>query len=163
MFACGGNPEPYLSAGVNLVPLAPLTDVSEATLPGVVERVPADNAESSARALKLWTATYLLMGLCYSEETVSQLLAGVQNMQESTTYQAILREGREAGREEGRGGTHRWGTAISRSFGNQAVRKARRSDPSGNRGDSKSRATRGLGERIITRESATGTAYSTAQ
>jgi predicted transposase YdaD len=97
------DPEPYLSAGVNLVPLAPLTDVSEATLPGVVERMAARiNAESSARALKLWTATYLLMGLCYSEETVSQLLAGVQNMQESTTYQAILREGREAGREEGR-------------------------------------------------------------
>jgi predicted transposase YdaD len=42
------------------------------------------------------------MGLCYSEELVSQLLEGVHDMQESTTYQAILREGREKGREEGR-------------------------------------------------------------
>jgi predicted transposase YdaD len=32
---------------------------------------------------------------------VSRLLEGVHDMQESTTYQAILREGREKGREEG--------------------------------------------------------------
>jgi predicted transposase YdaD len=42
------------------------------------------------------------MGLCYSEELVSRLLEGVQNMQESTTYQAILREGRNEGLIEGR-------------------------------------------------------------
>ena len=51
------------------------------------------NAEPRPRSVKLWTATYLLMGLCYSEELVSRLLEGVHNMQESTTYQAILREG----------------------------------------------------------------------
>jgi hypothetical protein len=34
------------------------------------------------------------MGLRYSDELASQLLEGVQNMKESTTYQAILREGR---------------------------------------------------------------------
>jgi len=42
------------------------------------------------------------MGLCYSEELVSRLLEGVLNMQESTTYQAILREGRNEGLIEGR-------------------------------------------------------------
>ncbi len=97
------DPEPYLSAGVNLVPLAPLADVAEAALPGLVERMATRiNAEPPPRALKLWTATYLLMGLCYSEQVVSQLLEGVQDMQESTTYQAILREGRNEGLIEGR-------------------------------------------------------------
>jgi predicted transposase YdaD len=97
------DPEVYLTAGVNLVPLAPLTDVAEVALPGLVERMATRiNAEAPERALMLWTAAYLLMGLCYPEERVSQLLEGVHDMQESTTYQAILREGREKGREEGR-------------------------------------------------------------
>jgi len=42
------------------------------------------------------------MGLRCSEELASQLLEGVQKMQESTTYQAILREGRNEGLIEGR-------------------------------------------------------------
>ena len=106
------DPEPYLSAGVNLVPLAPLADVSEAILPALVTRMAARiNAEPPPRAAKLWTATYLLMGLCYSEELVSRLLEGVQDMQESTTYQAILREGRvsEARRVLIRQGTKKLG------------------------------------------------------
>ncbi len=97
------DPEPFLTGGVNVVPLAPLTDVREEALPDVVQRMASRiNAEPEARAAKLWTATYLLMGLRFSEDLVSKLLEGVQNMQESTTYQAILREGREKGREEGR-------------------------------------------------------------
>jgi predicted transposase YdaD len=96
------DPEPYLTAGVNLVPLAPLANIAEPALPGLVERMAARiNAEPRQRSVKLWTATYLLMGLCYSEELVSRLLEGVQAMQESTTYQAILREGRNEGRNEG--------------------------------------------------------------
>jgi len=37
------------------------------------------------------------MGLRYSEALTSHLLEGVLNMQDSTTYQAILREGRKQG------------------------------------------------------------------
>jgi predicted transposase YdaD len=97
------DPEPYLTAGVNLVPLAPLANIAERGLPGLVERMAVRiNAEPQPRSEKLWTATYLLMGLCYSEELVSRLLEGVHNMQESTTYQAILREGLKKGLEEGR-------------------------------------------------------------
>jgi hypothetical protein len=96
------DPDAYLTAGVGLVPLAPLTDVAEPDLPGIVRRM-ADriNGESRSRAAKLWTATYLLMGLRCSDELVHQLLEGVQTMRESTTYQAILREGRQEGRQEG--------------------------------------------------------------
>jgi len=92
------DPEPYLTAGVNLVPLAPLANVTVAALPGLVQRMAGRiNAEPPPRAAKLWTATYLLMGLCYSEELVSRLLEGAQNMQDSSTYQAILREDRISG------------------------------------------------------------------
>ncbi len=86
--------EPFLNAGVGLVPLAPLTDVPEAALPQVVRRM-ADriNSEPRSRASRLWTATYLLMGLRYSDELTDSLLEGVQNMHESTTYEKILRDG----------------------------------------------------------------------
>ena len=88
------GPEPYLTSAVNLVPLAPLTNVTEDELPGLVEPMKGRiNAEAQPSAAKLWTATYLLMGLRYSKEVVSHLLAGVQYMRESTTYQAILSEG----------------------------------------------------------------------
>ena len=112
------DPEPYLTAQVNLVPLAPLTNVpeSEEALRGLVRRMAERiNAEPQSRAAKLWTAACLLMGLRFSEELAFQLLEGVQNMRESTTYQAILREGRQEGKVEGeqelllRQGTKRFG------------------------------------------------------
>jgi Domain of unknown function (DUF4351) len=49
---------------------------------------------SPGQAGILWTATLLLMGLRLSEDRALQLLQGVRGMKESTTYQAILREGR---------------------------------------------------------------------
>ena len=99
------DPEPYLTAPVNLVPLAPLTNVpqSEDAMRGLMHRMAERiNAEPQPRAAKLWTATCLLMGLRFSEELAFQLLEGVQTMRQSTTYQAILREGWQEGRQEGR-------------------------------------------------------------
>ncbi len=112
------DPEAYLTAPVNLVPLAPLTNFtgSEEALRGLVHRMAERiNAEPQPRAAKLWTATFLLMGLRFSDELVFQLLEGVQTMHQSTTYQAILREGRQEGKVEGeqklllRQGTKRFG------------------------------------------------------
>jgi predicted transposase YdaD len=95
------DPETYLNAGISLVPLAPLTDVTEAGLPAVIRRMEERiNAEPKPRARKLWTATFLLMGMRYRREVAKQLLKGMQDMRESTTYQAILEEGREEGRIE---------------------------------------------------------------
>jgi predicted transposase YdaD len=99
------DPEQYLTAGVNLVPLVPLTNVAQEALPKLLPRMAERiNAEAEHRALRLWTATYLLMGLRFERSFASQLLEGVQNMRESTTYQAILKEGREEGLAEGRRG-----------------------------------------------------------
>jgi predicted transposase YdaD len=50
----------------------------------------------------LWGATYILLGLRYSAALAQQLLTGVVSMKESTTYQAILQEGRAVGLAEGR-------------------------------------------------------------
>jgi hypothetical protein len=106
------DPESFLTAGIGLVPLAPLTNVSEADLPGIVRRMgDRINAEPRSRAGKLWTATYLLMGVRYPDELVDQLLQGVQIMRESTTYQKILRDGRAEGEQKLllRQGTKRFG------------------------------------------------------
>jgi predicted transposase YdaD len=97
------DPEPYLTGGVNLMPLAPLTKVTKAGLPGLVRRMDRRiNAEPKPRADKLWASVDVFMGLRYEEKLATQLLGKVWNMQESTTLQAILRRGREEGLQEGR-------------------------------------------------------------
>ncbi len=97
------DPEPYLTASVSLVPLAPLTAVSQRDLPGLVRRMKDRiDREPRSRSAMLRTASGLLMGLRFSEERIEQLLGGVQSMKESTWYQRILREGRQEGRQEGR-------------------------------------------------------------
>ena len=93
----------FLNAGVDLVPLAPLADVEEQQLPELVRKM-ADriNPLPPARAAKLWTASYLLMGLRYPDELTEKLFDGVQAVKESTTYQKILRDGKAEGLIEGR-------------------------------------------------------------
>ncbi len=105
------DPESYLTAGVGLVPLAPLTDVPEAGLPGLVRRMAERiNGEPRSRAARLWTATYLLMGLRFSDDLTFSLIEGVQTMHESTTYRKIINDGRleEARRFLIRQGTKRF-------------------------------------------------------
>lgn len=89
-----------LAGRLTTLPLAPLAAGAEAALPDVVrrmaERVSAETP--SDVAAQLWMSTYLLMGLRYPEETVADLLRGVRAMHESSTYQAILAEGRAEGR-----------------------------------------------------------------
>lgn len=96
------SPEEVLRAPLALLPLTPLTNVSAYDLPGIVqrmeERIDAE-APVEERGL-LWTTTFLLMGLNYNPEFSRQLLKGVLEMKESSTYQSILEEGEEKGRIE---------------------------------------------------------------
>ncbi len=46
-------------------------------------------------------ATYVLLGLRVTEAQANQLFQGVQHMEDSTTYQAIIRKGKAEGRAEG--------------------------------------------------------------
>ncbi len=85
------------------MPLAPLSAVAEAALPGVIRRMDERiRAEASAdEAGTLWTAADVLMGLRYPRQLVTQLLQGVHGMKESVTYQAIVEEGRAEGEVKG--------------------------------------------------------------
>lgn len=49
----------------------------------------------------VWAAAYLLLGLRYSPALAADLFRGVVSMRESSTYQAILKEGHAEGRTEG--------------------------------------------------------------
>ncbi len=53
-------------------------------------------------ASDIWAAAYVLMGLRFSQDLIRLLLSAVLTMRDSTTYQAILEEGRAEGRIVGR-------------------------------------------------------------
>jgi predicted transposase YdaD len=91
--------ETILEGGVGTLPLAPLCNVARAALPGVIRRMEERLTRETtlAEAATLWTSTYLLMGLRYRPGVAAQLLQGVRAMKESSTYQAILDEGRAEG------------------------------------------------------------------
>ena len=88
--------ERVLAGGLGTLPLAPLADISREALPGVIRGMDDRLSREAppAEAAMLWTATYVLMGLRYSPGAARQLLQGVRVMRESSTYQAILDEGR---------------------------------------------------------------------
>jgi hypothetical protein len=96
--------EHWLSGGLGGLPLAPLGDVKEAELPAVVARMKErlDREVSRSEAAELWSATYMLMGLRYEDALIETLLQGVLAMEESVTYQKIIRKGKAEGRVEGR-------------------------------------------------------------
>jgi hypothetical protein len=92
----------WLSGGLGLVPLAPLGIVQKADLPAVVARMKQRfDHEAPNQTKELWSGTYLFMGLRYESALVQTLLRGVGNMKESSTYQAILEEGKAEGRALG--------------------------------------------------------------
>ncbi len=95
------SPEELLSAPLALLPLAPLTSVSESELPSLIQTMEARiEAESPETRNDFWTITWLLLGLKYDSEFAKQLLKGVMAMKESTTYQYTLEEGRQLGLQE---------------------------------------------------------------
>jgi predicted transposase YdaD len=94
-----------LAAGVGVLPLAPIADVTLAELPAVIERIGErfERETPRAEAADLWIATALLLGVKYRSEIVESLLKGVHHiMQESSTYQAIIEEGEKRGEKRGK-------------------------------------------------------------
>jgi len=89
-------PDRLLAGGLGTLPLAPISAVTEAELPGIIEQMERRLRKREARSLadQLWAATYLLLGLRHSPATAQALLRGVRSMKESSTYQAIVEEGR---------------------------------------------------------------------
>jgi hypothetical protein len=96
-------PEPLLTGGLALLPLAPISAVTETELPGIIKRMGQrlSGRRGRKQAALLWGAAYILLGLRHSPTLAAQLFRGVLSMKESSTYQAILEEGRQEGRSEG--------------------------------------------------------------
>jgi predicted transposase YdaD len=92
-----------LSGGTGTLALAPISDVSQSELRGVIGRMKErlSGPKPPRRAADVWAATYVLLGLRYSDEVAQDLFEEVLGMEESATYQAIVRRGREEGRAEG--------------------------------------------------------------
>jgi hypothetical protein len=90
-----------LAGGLGATPLALLADDAEPRLPELVDRFAdriARDAPTPAEASLLLSCGFILMGLRYDKSVARTLFHGVQQMRESSTFQAILDEGRDEGR-----------------------------------------------------------------
>lgn len=92
-----------LTRNLGFLPLAPLTDQAAGQLPRVLGRI-EDRLRQEAtpeQAEKLRTTVFVLMGLRYAKEVIQELWEGATTMEESVTYQGIIRKGVEQGIEKG--------------------------------------------------------------
>jgi predicted transposase YdaD len=94
--------EQLLSGGIGTLALAPISKVTENEVRRVIRRMRdrLSGPQAPRRAADVWAATYVLLGLRYSDELAHALFEEVLGMEESVTYQAIVRKGREQGRVE---------------------------------------------------------------
>lgn len=97
--------EPLMRGNIGAIPLALLTDQARGRLPELVDRIDerlrAEPVDDTTRRLLL-TSSYILLGLRYDREEIRSAFVRVNGMKDSTTYQAILQEGREEGIQTGR-------------------------------------------------------------
>ncbi len=94
--------ERVLQGGIGTLALAPIANVAPGDVRRVVGRMKERLSGPSPprRAADVWAATYVLLGLRYSDELARAVFEEVLAMKESVTYQAIVREGRDMGRSE---------------------------------------------------------------
>ncbi len=103
--------EEILTAGLAVLPLAPVAAVEPEQVPGVLmaisERLLRET--STDQAATLWTATEVLMGLRYSKKQVeefirgvSAMILGIRGIEESSVYQDIFAKGEAKGRANAR-------------------------------------------------------------
>lgn len=89
-----------LAGGLGTTPLALLTDDAAARMTAVAKRFTEraiSESPTTADASLLLSCGYILTGLRYDKALAKSLFDGVQQMKESSTYQAIRSEGRDEG------------------------------------------------------------------
>ncbi len=97
--------EEFMSGGLGLAPLGLLTNDAASRLPELVRRLAKrfrNEVPDETMRDRLLASSYILMGLRYDEFVIKSLFRGVQEMEESSTYRAILSKGVERGRAAGR-------------------------------------------------------------
>lgn len=95
--------EPLMTGGLGTLPLALLTDEAGGRLGELVDRMDArmraENVPDPTRVM-VHTCGMLLLGLRYDDVTIHHAYLRARGMKESTSYQAILREGAAEARQE---------------------------------------------------------------
>jgi hypothetical protein len=88
--------EQLLKGGPGTLALAPISNVPESEVRRVIRHMKErlSGPKPPRRAADIWAATYVLLGLRYSDELAYALFEEVLGMEQSTTYQAIVRRGR---------------------------------------------------------------------
>lgn len=88
--------EQLLTGGPGTLALAPISNITEGQLRAVIRRMRERlrGPKAPPKAADVWAAAYVLLGLRYSDEFAQSLIEEVLSMEESTTYQAIVRRGR---------------------------------------------------------------------
>jgi hypothetical protein len=119
-------PEKLLTAGLPVLPLAPISNVGPDRLAEVVTAVAERlKREAGPELVKtLWASTTLLMGARYPREQVGELIEGVATMvlgihgiEDSWVYQDIFAKGRAEGEAKGRAEGRAEGEAKGRAEG----------------------------------------------
>jgi predicted transposase YdaD len=87
--------ETVLRAGIAVLPLAPISNVTREQLPAVIaameQRLESEPNQDTVG--KVWTAAGVLLGMEYDKGFVQQLFSRVRAMKDSTFYQGIVEEG----------------------------------------------------------------------
>jgi hypothetical protein len=85
-----------LAGGIGTLALAPISDVPENQIGHVIRQMKErlSGPKAPRRAADIWAATYVLLGLRYTDEVANALFEEVLGMEQSATYQAIVRCGR---------------------------------------------------------------------
>src|SRR5260370_2173602 len=83
-------PDQLLAGGLGTLPLAPISAVTDAELPGIIGQMEGRLRRREARHLadQLWAATYFLMGLRHSPAIAPALLPRVRSLKAPPTHQA---------------------------------------------------------------------------
>ena len=94
--------ERLLEGGLGLALFAPLGKLDPSRLPEIVRDVRQRvKAERSKDAPDLLATMYILMGMRYDEAIIQSIKKEVREMEESVSYQMILREGEAKGEAKG--------------------------------------------------------------
>ena len=88
-----------LKGGMGTLPLAGIGAGPREDLPRIIEAIRERLAAEPdrSRAADEWVTTFILLGRRHPRAVVESLLKGVREMEESTTYQAILEKGEVKG------------------------------------------------------------------
>jgi predicted transposase YdaD len=87
--------EKLLAGGIGTLALAPISNVQEGEVRRVIRRMKErlSGPKAPRQAADVWAATYVLLGLRYTDAVAHALFEEVLGMEESATYQAIVRRG----------------------------------------------------------------------